>query len=131
MTDSAAIAAAGQTLLRHFQQDALAEPAALRVQFTEVSDRAAIPITLSPENVRMGCTSDDVNNILVFRQNLRQRLNNVLNSLVRRQQSEGEEHRFAFHSEQIFEVSGIDKSYVGDAMRDQVDFGERRVVNLL
>ncbi len=49
----------------------------------------SILLTLPAEDVRVGRPRDYVCDILVLGQNLRKRLNNVLDSLVRREQAEG------------------------------------------
>ena len=50
----------------------------------------AIVIAFAAENVRMGRACDDVDDILVLRQNVGQRLNHIFDSLVRREQAERE-----------------------------------------
>src|SRR6266576_2473418 len=49
-----------------------------------------ILVSLTPEDVRMSRACDHVNNVLVSGQNLRQSLNYIFNSLVRREQAERE-----------------------------------------
>ena len=43
-------------------------------------------------------------------------------TFIRRQQSKGKQDNLAFHSELIFEVSGIDETYVRDAMWNDINF---------
>jgi hypothetical protein len=54
----------------------------------------------------MGRARHDVSNILMFGQNLRQRLNDVFDSLVWREQAEGEQYCFPFHAKAVFEKFG-------------------------
>ena len=81
----------------------------------------AIVIAFTAENVRMGSACDHVDDILVLRQDVRQCLNNVFNSLIRREQAEGEEYRFSFHTKAFFVEVRIQEWQVGNAMRHHVD----------
>src|SRR5437868_8301576 len=61
----------------------------------------SILVPLATQDVRMSRARHNVSNILVFGQNLRQRLNHAFDSLIRGEQSEGEEHRLAFHAKSV------------------------------
>ena len=75
----------------------------------------------------MGRARDDVDNILVLGQNLRQRLNYVFDSLVRREQAEREQNRFPFHAEAVFIEIGIQERQVRNAVRNHVDLAAREL----
>ena len=62
---------------------------------------------------------------------MREGIEHICNPLVRRKQPEREQHHFSFHAELVFEIGRIDKPYVGNAMRDEINLGRWRVVNLL
>jgi len=55
----------------------------------------------------------------------------VLDSLVRGEQPEREQHRPSFHAELVLVVVRIDERYVRNAVRDEIDLGRRRLVHLL
>ena len=82
---------------------------------------SSILVAFATENVRVGRARDDVDDILVLGQNLRQRLNDVFDSLVRREQSEREQHRLSFHAEAVLVEIGIEEWQVGNAVRNHVD----------
>ena len=79
----------------------------------------------------MGGAQDDINNVGKLRQNVRQGVEHIFDPLVRRKQPEREQHHPAFHAELVLEMGRIDKTYIGNAMRDKIDFGWRCLVNLL
>src|ERR1035437_4284416 len=87
--------------------------------------------TISAENVGMSRACDHVDDIFVLRQNVRQRLNHVFDSLIRRQQAEREQHRFSFHAEAVLIEIGIQKRQVGHAMRNHVDLAAGYFEDLL
>ena len=91
----------------------------------------SILVALATENVRMGRARDHVDHVLVFRQNLRHGLNDVFDSLVRREQAEGEQHRFAFHAEAVLVEIGIEKGQVGNAVRNHVDLAAGHLEDFL
>src|SRR5579863_594570 len=80
-----------------------------------------ILLALTTENMGVGGARRHVDNIFVLRQNVRQCPNDVFDSLVRREQAEGEEYRFPFHAKAFLIEIGIQKWQVGNAMRNQVD----------
>ena len=79
----------------------------------------------------MGRARDDIYHILVLGQNLRQRLNHVFDSLVRREQAERKEYRFSFHAEAILVEIGIQKWQVRNAVRNHVDLAARHFEDFL
>src|ERR1700674_534340 len=93
----------------------------------------AIPvtITIATENMRMSCARNDINDILMFRKNLRQSLNDVFDSLVRREQAEGEQNRLSFDSEPVFEKIRIEKRQIWNPMGNHVDLAVRHLEDLL
>src|SRR5450755_3661575 len=61
----------------------------------------SILVALAAENVWVGRARNQVDNILVPGQDLRQGLNDVFDSLVRREQAECQQNRLSFHTETI------------------------------
>ena len=84
-----------------------------------------VGLTALAQLVRMRGAQDDINNVREFRQNLRQSVQHMLNSLVRRKQPEREQHNPSFHAKLVLVIIRIDKRYVGNAMRDEIDLGRR------
>ena len=70
----------------------------------------------------MGRAQHDVHNIRKLRHNCRQGIEHILDTFVGREQPEGEQHGAAFDLKLVFEVGGIDKADIGNAVRDQIDF---------
>ena len=89
-----------------------------------------VSFAVLPQFVGMGGAEDDINNLGKLRQNLRQGIEHVLDALVRRKQAEREQHHPSFHPELVLEISRIDEAYIGNAVRDKIDLGRRRLVNL-
>ena len=81
--------------------------------------------------VGMGGAQDNVNHLGELGHDLRQSVQHVLDALVGRKQAEGEQHHLAFHAELVLKVGRIDEPHVGNAMRDQIDLGRWRVVDVL
>ena len=79
----------------------------------------------------MGRAEDDIYQVWVLGQNVRQRVEHVLDALARREQAEGQQHFFAFHPKFVLMEIGIDKRHVGNPMRDNVDLLRRDIVDLL
>src|SRR5690242_7399236 len=80
--------------------------------------------------VGMSATQDDVSNIGKLRQNIRQGVEYVFDSLIRREQTKREKHYAAFYTKLVLEISRIHEPDVGNAMQDYINFGQGRVVNL-
>src|ERR1700677_2277262 len=76
----------------------------------------SVRVPLPTQNVRMGRTRDDVSDILVFGQYLRQRLNYVFDSLVWRQQAERKQYGFPFHAKAVLVEIRIQKRQIWDPM---------------
>src|SRR6516162_10142090 len=74
---------------------------------------------------------DDINHLGELRQNQRQGLEHVLDTLVRRKQAEREQNQPPFHPELVLEISRIDEAYIRNTMRDEIDLRRRRLVYLL
>src|SRR5690242_7771143 len=91
----------------------------------------AVRFPVLAQFVRMRGTQDDVNDIGKLVENLRQRLQNILDPLVRRKQTESEQHHLSFHVKLVFEIGGIDETYIGNAMGDKIDLRRRRLVDVL
>ncbi len=90
----------------------------------------AVLVPLPPKDMRMRRARDDVNDILVFRQNLRQRLDHVFDSLVRRKQAKREQDCLPFYPEPVFVEIRIEKWQVWDSVRNHVDLAARHVEDL-
>ena len=72
-----------------------------------------VGFALLAHQVGMGGAQHDVNHVGKLRQDLRQRLEHVLDSLVRREQAEGEQHHPAFHAELVLVEVRIHERDVG------------------
>ena len=79
----------------------------------------------------MGRARDDVSNILVFGQNLRQSLNYIFDSLIRREQAESEQDRFSLNTKAVFVEIGIQEWQVWNSMRHHVDLATRHLEDFL
>jgi len=73
----------------------------------------------------------DIDDIRKFRQNLRKRVKHLFDALVRREQPKGEQHEPSFHAELVLVKIRIDERNIGYAVRDEIDFSRRRLINLL
>ena len=71
----------------------------------------------------MCSAEDDVNYVGKFRDNLRQGIEHVLDSLVGREQAKRKKYYFAFYSKLILKVCGVDEIDVRNTMRDEIDLG--------
>jgi hypothetical protein len=80
-----------------------------------------VSISLARPDMRVSCACDDVDSVLVAGEDARQGLNHVLESLVGREQTEGEQYKLAPDGERIFVNLRLHKRQVGDAVRNQVD----------
>jgi hypothetical protein len=81
----------------------------------------AVKLTFVPLDVRMGDAEDDVDGLGIMHQDFGQRFDDVFESLVGREESEGQQNQLAFDAEAILVKAGIDEGDVGDAVRDQID----------
>ena len=72
----------------------------------------------------------DVHNVGKLRHHMRKSVEHMLNPLVRRKQAERQQHLPAAHAELVLvEIRG-NEWYIGNAVRDEIDFGRRRPVHL-
>ena len=79
----------------------------------------------------MGRAGDNVSGILVFGQDPRHRLNDVFNSLIGREQAEGEQHCFSFDTKTVLVEIGVEKGQVGNAVRNHVDLAAGHLIDFL
>ena len=82
-------------------------------------------------DVRMRRAEYDVDDVRICRHDVRECLDDIFDALVRRQQSEGQQHHFALDAEAVFVEVRINKRHIRDAVRDQVDLVRAHAVNLL
>ncbi len=80
--------------------------------------------------VRMGCPKHEIDQIRMLPGDLGQRLNHVLDPLARGEQAEGQQHLLALDPELILEGVRIDEWRLRNAVRDQIDLGGRRTIDL-
>src|SRR5208282_1531351 len=99
--------------------------------FRQSLQAGPVLVPLATQDVGMGRARDDVSDIGVFRQNLRQRLDYVFDSLVRREQAEREQNRLAFHAEAVLKEIRIQEWQVRNAMRHHVDLAARHLEDFL
>ena len=90
-----------------------------------------ILITFASQNVRVRRSRHDVRDVLMFRQDVRQRLDYVFNPLVRREQPEGKQYSFPFHAKAVLIEIGIQKWQVGNAVRNHVNLAARHLEDFL
>jgi hypothetical protein len=83
-------------------------------------DTVGIPMLF--QNMRMGCTQDNIDHIGVFFDDRRKRLQYIFNALIGGKQAEGEQHFFAFHTELVFVEAGINKGRIRNAVMDKDNF---------
>ena len=101
------------------------------ISFAKSCKMARYLSPLAAQNVRMSRACDDVDNILVLGQNLRQGLNYVFDSLIRREQSEREQHRFSFDAKAVLVEIRIQEGQVRNPVRHHVDLAARYLEDLL
>jgi hypothetical protein len=98
-----------------------AEPPGLRLE------RHAIRLALVLAHVRVRGAEHDVDRVRPRRHDARQRLDDVLDALVGRQQPESQEHRAPVDAEPPLALSAV--GHVRDAVRDHVDRGARHAMD--
>src|SRR5207237_9587242 len=91
----------------------------------------SIAIALAAENVRMGRPCDYVNHVLVLRQDLRQGLNYIFDSLVWRKQTEREQDGLPLHAKAVLVEIRIEEWQIRDAMRNHVDLAAGHLKDFL
>ena len=67
----------------------------------------------------------DIDDVRMPPENRRQRLDDIFDALVRREQAESEQHRLPFHAEDVLVEIRVNERHVDHAMRDEIDL--RRV----
>ena len=91
--------------------------AAFRVDFhcSELASAApdgvpdALTVPLTATLVRMRGTDHDIDDVRVLRQDLRQRRDHVLDSLVGREQAEAQQHHLAFDAKEVLVEARVDE----------------------
>lgn len=79
-------------------------------------------------DVRVRRAQDHVDRVRVVPQDVRERVDDVLDALVRRQQAEGEDDRFALDAEQL--LAAWQERQAGDSVGDAIDAPLGHAVNL-
>ena len=90
----------------------------------------AVSFTLVAQQIRMRLAQHDVNDVGKFPDDVRQRAQGILDALVRRQQTEREQHLLARHAELVFEIIRVGKRHVGNAVRNEVNLVCRRLIDI-
>jgi hypothetical protein len=80
-----------------------------------------IKLSFAPLDVRMGDAEQDVHRLRIALQNGGHGLDDILDALVRREQSKGKQDQLALHAEAVLVKVGVHKGDVGNAVRDPVD----------
>src|SRR5438132_970049 len=104
---------------------------ACRIAGVSNSSTALRAIALAAENVRMGRPCDYVNHVLVLRQDLRQGLNYIFDSLVWRKQTEREQDGLPLHAKAVLVEIRIEEWQIRDAMRNHVDLAAGHLKDFL
>src|ERR1041385_6738145 len=99
--------------------------------FRQGLQAGSIVIALAAQDMRMSRPGHEIDDVLVFRQNLRHGLNYIFDALVRRKQAEGEQHRFSFNAETVLVEIGIEEGKVRNAVWNHVDLAARDLKNFL
>src|ERR1700739_1943402 len=76
-----------------------------------------------PEHMRMGDAGNHIHHIAVLRQDSRQRLDDVFDALVWREQSKREQNFFSLSSKGILVETWVRESQMRNAMWDQINLG--------
>ncbi len=77
----------------------------------------------------MRLAQHDIDGIGKFPDDVRQRAQRILDALVRREQAEREQHLLARHAKLVLEIIWVGERHVGNAVRDEVNFGRRCLIN--
>ena len=93
----------------------------------------AKPVGVAPRAQLVGVrgAQHDVDDLGKLRHDIRECVEHMFNSLVRRQQPEGQQHLLSAHAKLFLVTVRGGEWHVGDTMRDQIDLGRRRLVHLL
>ena len=89
-----------------------------------------IGFALLADEIRMRGAEDDVDDVGKLANDLRQRLERVLDPFVRREQAERESDVLPLDAELFLEAVRIDERHVGNAMRDDVDLRGGHAINI-
>ena len=92
-------------------------------------EHQAIGLALARHDVRVGGAQDDVDRVGMGREDGGQRVDDVLDALVGRQQPEGENHGLALDAEAVLAPAA--RRHLRDAVRNQVDLPLRDAVHAL
>ncbi len=90
----------------------------------------AISLSLTPANVRMRNSRDDVHHIRMLRKDCGQRADHILDAFVGRQQAEGQQYGFSFRAEAVLEVVGVHEVHLRHSMRNNIDLLARNCVHV-
>ncbi len=90
----------------------------------------AVSLALVAQQIRMRLAQHDVNDVGKFADDVRQCAQRKLDALVRREQTEREQHLFARHAELVLEIIRVGERHVGNAVRDEIDLGRRRLIDI-
>ena len=99
--------------------------------FRQGLQAGSVRVSFAAQNVRMRRARHHVHDMFVLRQNVGHRPYDALDAFVWRQQSERQQHRFAFHAKAVFIEIGIEKRQVRYAMRHHVNLLAGHLVDLL
>src|SRR5258707_14744418 len=91
----------------------------------------SITVAFAAKNMRVSRTCDYVNHVLVLRQDLRQGLNHIFDSLVWRKQAEREQDGLSFHGKAVLVEIRIQEWQIGNAMRNHVDLAAGHLKDFL
>jgi hypothetical protein len=91
----------------------------------------SIVVPFTTQDVRMGSARDNIDNVLVLRQDLGQSTNHIFNPFVWGEQPECKQDRLAFDTEAVLIEVGIQKREIGNAMRNHVDLAAPDFVDFL
>ena len=68
----------------------------------ELPQHDTVCIPMQFQNIRMGCTQDNIGHIRMFFDDRRKRLQYSFDALIRGKQAESQQHLSAFHAEFVF-----------------------------
>ena len=96
----------------------------------EVLQRVPVALAFAAQEVRMRRAEDDVNDLRMLLGDARQGADGVFDSLARREEPEGQQHRPSGHAELVFVKIRIDERNVGNAVWNDGNFFFRNTVDL-
>ena len=80
-----------------------------------------VSVAFASSDMRVGGSCDHVDNVAVAGEDARQGANHALESLVRRQQAEGEQYKLSRDGERVFVNLRLHEGQIGNSMRHQID----------